>query len=233
VGSSWPCGQRSRRKTGGENHPKGDGIDCGASCVCSAQPRGKSKRVCVALGCSRLLSRLSSPLTHRRKRLVEDAPAARAFRAHPVLALEAQPPGCRRRLGAAGPGGRRGRQGQRRLLGPRGRVPEGDRPLPGTLAGVRWRGLDPRLHGRSRQGLRSCAKGGDRGRAREGPQAPRRRAGREPVRARRAGLPGRAPGVCRRALLHRPREARQGGRRGADRGRRYGRPRFRSRHADT
>ena len=64
------------------------------------------------------------------------------------------------------------------------------------------------------------AQGGDRGRAREGPRARRRRAGGESVRAGRPGLRGRAPGVGRRALLDRSRDDRQGGRRGADRGRR-------------
>ena len=50
------------------------------------------------------------------------------------------------------------------------------------------------------------AQGGDRGRAREGPRARRRRARGEPVRAGRPGLRGRAAGVGRRALLDRPGE---------------------------
>ncbi len=100
------------------------------------------------------------------------------------------------------------------------RFAAGDRPLPGALAGVRRGGLDACLHRGRGQGLRSGLQGGDRGGARGGPRARRRRAGGEPVRARRPGLRGRAPGLRRRALLHRPRADREGRRRRADRGRR-------------
>ena len=84
----------------------------------------------------------------RRKRLVQDVPASRAPGAHAVLALEAQPRGGDRRPGAPGPGGRPGAEAGRRLLAPGGRVPAGDRSLPGPLARVR-RGRTRRSSSRS------------------------------------------------------------------------------------